>query len=76
VIAIQAKAHRLGMYVMGQAIFSVRLLQQRFKANTVRGVILCSADDKVLRPMLQGFQDIDVEVMPDMPILPTEEEAG
>ena len=63
VIAVQAKAHRLGMYLMGQAVFSVRLLRKRFKPKSVRGVILCSADDEVLRPMLRPFRDLQVKVM-------------
>ena len=76
VLAIQAKAHRLGMYVMGQAIFSARLIRQRFKPRSVRGVILCSADDQVLRPLLAEFPDIEVVVIPSAPVLPSEEETG
>src|SRR4051812_40553071 len=51
VVAVQAKAHRLGMSLMGQAIFSAELLR-RFRPRSIRSVILCSADDSVLRPLL------------------------
>jgi hypothetical protein len=30
VIVVQAKAHRLGMYLMGQAVFTAQLVRKRF----------------------------------------------
>lgn len=63
VIVVQAKAHRLGMYVMGQAIFSADLIR-RFGPASVRSVILCTLDDAVLRPLLDRFPEVEVVVIP------------
>lgn len=75
VIAVQAKAHRLGMYVMGQAVFSAELLRP-FAPASIRSVILCSADDAVLRPLLARYAEVDVIIDPGAPVLPSEEEVG
>jgi hypothetical protein len=63
VIVIQTKASRLGMYLMGQALFSRHLVEERFDAKSVRSVALCQADDDVLRP-LAGRAGIEVVVDP------------
>ena len=76
VIAVQAKAHRLGMYLMGQAVFSAELLRQQFRPKSVCSVILCALDDSVLRPFLSRFPDVQVVVLPGTPITPSEEETG
>lgn len=60
---VQAKAHRLGMYVMGQAIFSADLIR-RFGPASVRSGILCTLDDAVLRPLLDRFPEVEVVVIP------------
>ena len=62
VIVVQAKAHRLGMYLMGQAIFSAQLVRTRFAPVSVRSVILCSKDDTVLRKYLASYPDVEVVV--------------
>lgn len=61
VIVVQAKASRLGMYLMGQAVFSPALLKH-FKPASVRSVLLCTQDDSELRPLLAPFE-IEVVVM-------------
>ena len=76
VIVVQAKAHRLGMYLMGQAIFSARLIQHRFAPASVRSVILCSKDDTVLREYLAPYPEVEVVVDEVAPTLPSEEETG
>jgi hypothetical protein len=48
VVVVQAKASRLGMHLMGQAIFSAQLVRTRFAPASVRSVILCSKGDNVL----------------------------
>ena len=50
VIVVQAKASRLGMYLMGQTLFSAELIR-RFNPASVRSVALCTEDDSVLRPL-------------------------
>jgi hypothetical protein len=54
-IIVQAKAHRLGMYLMGQALFSRVLIKRRFKPRFVRTVALCAIDDLVLRPIAERY---------------------
>ena len=64
VIVVQAKKMQLGMYLMGQAIFSAELMK-RFRPKSVRSVILCEKDDAVLRPLLARFRNVEVVPMSD-----------
>jgi hypothetical protein len=64
VIVVQAKASRLGMYLMGQALFSAELVR-RFEPASVRSVALCTADDSALRPLLTPYPHVEVVVMPE-----------
>jgi hypothetical protein len=61
VIVVQAKAHRLGMYLMGQTFFSARLIQ-RFNPASVKAVALCKRDDSVLNPLLEQYPGMEVVV--------------
>ncbi len=54
VIVVQAKASRLGMYLMGQTLFSAELLRSQFRPASVEAVALCLKDDSVLRPLLEA----------------------
>jgi hypothetical protein len=63
IIVVQAKASRLGMYLMGQALFSAELMKA-FRPASVHSVALCEADDAVLRPMLERFPGMEVVVLP------------
>jgi hypothetical protein len=63
VIVIQAKAHPLGMYLLGQAVFSLALIR-RFRPRSAKSVALCTKDDSSLRPLLADFPDVEVVVMP------------
>lgn len=56
VIIAHTTSNRLGMYVMGQAIFSAKLLKR--EAIDVCSTILCKANDEILYPMLNGFPHI------------------
>ena len=53
VVVVQAKAKRLGMYLMGQALFSAELLK-RFNPRSVESVALVTKDDAVLRPLFEA----------------------
>jgi hypothetical protein len=61
-IVVQTKASRLGMYLLGQALFSRLLIEDRFAPRSVRTVALCAADDAVLRPLGVRF---GIEVVVD-----------
>lgn len=61
-IIVQTKAYRLGMYLMGQALFSRVLIEDRFRPRSVRAVALCAIDDAVLRPMAEHY---GIEVVVD-----------
>lgn len=63
IIVIQTKASRLGMYLMGQALFSAELMK-RFKPRSIRSVALCSQDDEVLRPLLEQHSGLQVVICP------------
>ena len=64
VIVVQAKAGRLGMYLMGQTFFSAALVE-RFGPVSVRSVALCRRDDSVLRPLLERYPGMEVVVIPE-----------
>ncbi|MDF0602894.1 hypothetical protein P1J78_19300 [Psychromarinibacter sp. C21-152] len=59
VVVVQTKANRLGMSVMGQALFSAQLIH-RHGASSVRSIILVTAGDAVLEQLLLPFPDIEV----------------
>lgn len=61
VIAIQTKASRLGMYLMGQCLFS-RDLIMRLNPQSLKSIALCTADDSVLRPLLEAHEGCKVVV--------------
>ncbi|MEP1353253.1 MAG: hypothetical protein ABJX32_06130 [Tateyamaria sp.] len=59
VVVVQTKAHRLGMNVMGQAVFSARLLKN-LGANAVRSIILVTAEDAAMQNLLDDFPEVEV----------------
>ena len=61
VIVVQAKARRLGMPLMGQTLFSLDLVRALGPASAT-SVALCTADDSVLRPLLETHEGCFVEV--------------
>jgi hypothetical protein len=63
VVVIQSKNKRLGMYLMGQALFSRELLLKK-DARSVRSVAVCRKDDKVMRELLLAHPDIEVAICP------------
>jgi hypothetical protein len=62
IILVQAKYRRLGMYLMGQALFSVELIR-RFNPMSIRSIALCTKDDSVLRPLLSAYPEVEVVVI-------------
>ena len=63
VVVVQAKNERLGMYLMGQTLFSAELVRKFFDPKSVLSIALCSKDDSVLRPMLEVFPNMKVQVI-------------
>jgi hypothetical protein len=59
VIVVQTKAARMGMYLMGQALFSARLALAAGTTN-VRSILLCRKPDAALLPLLKPFPEIEV----------------
>jgi hypothetical protein len=62
IVIVQTKASRLGMYLLGQALFSRELIKDRFAPRSIRTVALCAIDDAILRPIAERF---GVEVVVD-----------
>lgn len=62
VVVVQAKANRLGMYLMGQTLFSAELMKQ-FEPASIRSVALCAKDDSIMRPLLERFTGMEVVVI-------------
>lgn len=63
VIVVQSKAKRLGMYLMGQCVFSLELVKS-FDPVSARSVAVCSKDDLVLRELLERHEGCSVVVYP------------
>ena len=63
VVVVQTKAGRLGMYLLGQALFSAQLVQC-FHPRSVLSVALCGKDDAVLRPLFEQYPGMKVVVCP------------
>ena len=61
VIAVQTKANRLGMYLMGQAYFSRELLKS-FNPKSIRTVAICGKGDEEMERLCRG-RDIEVVVI-------------
>jgi hypothetical protein len=66
VIVVQTKANRLGMYLLGQALFSRELISEFFNPRSIHTVALCQVDDAVLRPIAE-WHGIDVVVDDSVP---------
>ena len=64
IIVVQTKASRLGMYLLGQAVFSAELAK-RFNPKSIRSVAICSQDDSVLRPLADAYGVEVVVISPD-----------
>ena len=63
VVVIQSKNKRLGMYLMGQALFSRELILKK-KPKSVRSVAVCRKDDKIMRELLEAHPEIEVAFCP------------
>ena len=59
VIVVQTKASRMGMYLMGQALFSARLVVAQ-GAKSVRSILMCAGSDSALLPLLKPFPEVEV----------------
>ena len=64
IIVVQAKAGRLGMYLMGQAFFSAQLMR-KFKPRSITSVALVTKDDSELRKLFERHRGMKVVVCPD-----------
>jgi len=63
IVVVQAKAKRLGMYLMGQALFSAELLK-RFNPRSIESVAIVTKDDAVLRSIFEKYEGMRVVVCP------------
>ena len=54
IVVIQTKASRLGMYLLGQALFS-RHLMLLFRPSSVDTVAICTRGDAVLEPLAAEY---------------------
>ena len=54
IIVVQTKANRLGMYLLGQALFS-RELMKPFRPKSIETVAICTKGDSVLEPIAESY---------------------
>lgn len=69
-IVVNTSAGRLGMYLLGDVLFSREVIKERFALRSVRTVALCTGDDAVLRPLAERF---GIEVVVDDQTSPAED---
>ena len=74
IIVVQAKLGRVGMYLLGQALFS-RELMRRFRPKSIRTVAVCERGDAVLAPIaaeygieivIYGAEECDLQAQPTL----------
>ena len=63
VVVIQTKANRLGMNLLGQAVFSAELMKAH-KPKSIKSVAICVLGDSVLEALAHKF-NIEVVVYED-----------
>ncbi len=63
IVVVQTKAYRLGMYLMGQALFSREIIR-RFGPASIRTVAICAIGDSEMERLCTAH-DIDVVVIPE-----------
>ena len=63
IVIVQTKAYRLGMYLLGQALFSIHLMEP-FLPRSIQSVAICTKGDAVLEPLAQKY-GIKVVIYPD-----------
>jgi len=63
IIVVQAKRGRLGMYLMGQAVFSAELMRA-FKPRSIRSIALCENFDAALGPLLDQYPNVEILLYP------------
>lgn len=68
IIVVQTKTGRLGMYLMGQALFSAQLML-RFQPRSILSVALCHQNDSILGPMFEAIPNMRVVICPKFSIL-------
>ena len=54
IVVVQAKAHRLGMYLLGQALFSRDLLGD-FEPKSIETVAICTKGDTELEKLAKRY---------------------
>jgi hypothetical protein len=69
IVVIQTKAARLGMYLLGQAVFSARLMES-FRPASIRTVAICLKGDSVLEPLAKEY-GVEVVIYPEAQQRPT-----
>jgi hypothetical protein len=62
IVIIQTKAKRLNPHLFGQALLSQDLIQMRWSPNSVRSVLLCTADDPELRVVTDEFPSVEIHI--------------
>jgi hypothetical protein len=63
VVVVQTKAKRLGMYLMGQTLFSLELVR-RMEPRSASAVAVCMEDEAVMRSLLESHEGCSVVVYP------------
>ena len=65
IVVVQTKARTLGMYLMGQAFFSAKLMEIS-EPRSIFSVALCLKYDSVLGPLLECYPNMSVELIEDL----------
>lgn len=61
-VCVQTKRHRVGMNLLGQAFFSMRLLEAR-NPRSIRSVALCTRADACMAELVEDIPNLDIQVI-------------
>ena len=61
-ICVQTKKSRVGMYLLGQAFFSMKLLELK-KPNSIVSIALCTKTDSYMEKIIEDIPNLKIQVI-------------
>ena len=61
-ICVQTKKRRVGMYLLGQAFFSMKLLEMK-KPRSVVSIALCTQTDSYMEKVIEDIPNLKIQVI-------------
>jgi hypothetical protein len=62
VICVQTKSRRVGMYLLGQAFFSMKLLEMK-NPKSILSIALCTQTDSYMEKIIEDIPNLKIQVI-------------